>query len=391
MKKYARLTCSECKRTLDQLVNMSHYVPNRCNITLGCEGSLKIEGYTNNGDTIRNTPDIGVSNWLPRGYSFTNNASSLKDDVLVNLSTGSYQQVILAIKDPGISIDSQSTVILQFTVENSSPKDFRKYTFRKNVAIKILNGIEDSPEKKALRYNITGENPDIVEVYVNGIKKNLGTGSGEFQLYDESITSAVPPNSIVFNENITGGSQIDVVVSKSQPTSNINLTFRRMVYDNSRVSSGTWEGVDYVTKIDSVTSKWFLFYCDISEQEILPLNSKLRITDTQLPVFTDGITKLLQLKDCAFLLSNDGLYTYLDQIKSKYIPLSGLNDVTKYLTIKLDDNIKNVYCTEDSVEDVFPLLIVKNYFAKKPISTNMLFGNSESTKVDSQIILGPDA
>lgn len=391
MKKYAKLKCSECARTIDQIVNLSHFVPNRCNITLGCEGLLSIEGYTNNGNTIRGTPsDNDVSNWAPRGSRIISAIESTESP-LINLSTGTLQQIILAVKNQDTIIDDISSVNLTFVVEDDTPKDYRKYTFRKSVPTKIINGVEDGVEKKTLRYSLVGSDPDVISVFVNGIQVDEGTGAGQYQLYSGDSSSQVPPNAILFNNTIAGTSiQVDVVISKSRPTSTLQLPFSRMISDNSRVGTGSWEGVNYVTIIDSSAQKWYLFYCDLSEQALLPLNSKLRISTDFPPMLSDGSSKDLNLEECAFLLSVDGVFTYLDQIKSKYIPLSGLNSDTKYLTIKLVDGVKHLYATEISVKDIFPVMVTTNYYARTALMSN-LTGNSEAVKLDNQIILGPDS
>lgn len=384
MKKYAKLKCSVCKRTLDQLVNLTHFVPNRCNITLGCDGLLKIEGYTNNGNTIRSTPEIGVTNWLPRGSTLSSAVVETQNQ-LVKLSTGTLQQVILAVKNVDAIADVQSTVNLLLIVEDATPKEYRKYTFRKTVSTKIINGIEDGPEKKTLRYDST----DLVEVFVNGVKIDNGTNSGQYQLYSNT-TSIVPPNSIYFNDTLPGSNaQIDVIVSKASVVTSITLPFRRMISDNSRVNLGAWEGTDYVTVINGSVQKWYLYYCDISEQANLPLNSELRISSDLLPVLQDGTSKILQLSECAFLLSVDGVFTHLDQIKSKWIPLNELNSVTKYLTIALEDSVKHLFATELSTKNIFPILVASNFYSKSAITTN-LAGNSEASTLDNSIIIGPD-
>ena len=387
MKNYAKLKCTNCSRSIDQLVDTSHYVPNKCIITLGCEGRLEIQGYTDNGRTIIGVPESGVTNWVQRGSSISDlTAANVQE--FVSLSNGIKQQLVVAIKRDGTTIEQNASLVVNLVSENASPKDYRKYTFRKFTPISILNGFEDSVEKKILRYNITGLTPDAIDVYVDGVKRVRGSGALEYMLSDG--VNSVPPNSISFNTPISGNPvQIDVVVTQPTVKTQVVLPFLKMRNDDSRSGFGTWEGVSFVKTFPEAI--WDLFYCDLDEVVNLPLNVKLRINGNAPAVLSNGSIKTISSSNAAFLMSTSSLFTKVDRVKSVWIPFFTLVASNNYFTINVTDtNVKELTATKESVRDIFPLLEVSPFVAE-PILTSNLSGNSSSIKPTSSFVIGPNA
>lgn len=389
MKKYVSLKCSTCTRQKDELVDLTHFVPDRCTITLGCEGRLSPVGYTSDGSTVLSVPPTGLSNWYPRGSTITS-TKALESDLLYDTSTGSKQQVIIAVPVNNLGFVPASTAKLTLTLdaEQQTAKDFRQYTFRRSSPFTIINGVEDAQAKKVLRYNLGGANPDQVDVYVNGVKRNLNV---DYFLNDGTIGSAVPPNSVMFAETITGTSQVDVIVTKASQSSATTITFSRVIDDEDRVGSGAWEGVDYVT--NPVVGDWVLFYCDFQELSSRfvagsGLDVKLKYSSATVKDFEGGPEYTVTF--AALLLARTKVYTELDRQRAKCIPINNLTTNTDYLMVKLVDGVRSMLVTENSAVDLFPVLDVVRFKAPKLVKAN-LTGNESSAELDNVIINGPDA
>lgn len=387
MKNYAKLKCTKCTRIIDQLVDTTHYVPNKCIITLGCEGRLEIQGYTDNGRTILGVPDAGVTNWVQRGSTISASADPDAQE-FVGLSNGSKQQLVVAVKRDSTLVANTATLAVNLISESTTTKNYRKYTFRRYSPISILNGFEDSNEKKILRYTISGNLPDIVEVYVDGVKRTRGTGQLEYMLSDG--INYVPPNSIAFNTPVSGDpAQVDVVITQPTVETHVVLPFLKMRNDDSRVGLGTWEGVSYVKTFPEAL--WDLFYCDLDEVVNLPLNVKLRINGNTPAVLSNGSIKTISSSNAAFLMSTSTLFTKVDRVKGRWIPFFTLITSSNYFTINVTDtNVKELTVTKESLRDIFPLLEVSPFVAE-PILTSNLSGNSSAIKPTSSFVIGPNA
>jgi hypothetical protein len=317
--------------------------------------------------------------------------STLQSDVLYDTSTGSKKQVYVAVSNTmlGFVPSSAAVLTLNLLAEQQTPKDYRQYTYRKSGSITVVNGLEDGVGKKVLRYTVTGLNPDQVEVYVDGVKRDLGTGPTQFQLYDGTVSSPVPPNSVLFNTAVTGTApQIDVIVTKASTLSTVQLVFNRAIDDEARLSLGAWEGIDKVST--PLLGDWSLFYLDFTEVSgALAIDVKLRLNPAVPSTVVDGPTTVVQPSQAAILLSRSKLHTQLDRQRSKFVRLDALS--TEYLMIKLVDGVRVLYVTEDAAMNVFPVLTVTRFDPPTLITaTANLVGNTDAAELDNTIIVGPD-
>jgi hypothetical protein len=393
MKKYSTLQCSTCKRTRDQLINLTHYAPDKCTITLNCEGRLYIIGNTDAARAVLSIPPTGLSNWHPRGATITTNFT-LAEDLLYDTSTGNKKQVILAVSNTalGFTPGSQAVLTLNLIAEQQTAKDFRQYTYRRSTPFTTINGVEDAQGKKVLRYNIVGLTPDVVEVYVNGVKRDLGIGIDDYQLNDGTINSPVPPNSVLFNTLITGSStQIDIIVTKAASISSASLVFNRVIDDESRIGIGAWEDINFVSS-PALNSEYSLFYCDFSEiGTSLGVDVKLRISPS-MPSYIVNVPlgPSFIVTDASILLSRTKLYTQIDRQRALWVPISLLNTNTEYLIVKLIDEARTLLVTESAKKNIFPVLEVHRFNTRK-LQTDSFTGDSDAAELDNDIIIGPDA
>lgn len=391
MKKYVTLRCSVCTRERDSLIDLKYYGTDKCTITLGCEGRLSPVGYTSDGRTIIGVPPTGLTNWYPRSSTVTG-TSELKGDVLYDTSTGANRQLIIAVSDADVGFvpSSAATLTLNLVAEQQVAKDYRQYVYRKTGSFTIVNGVEDGLTKKVLRYTITGATPDLVEVYVDGVRRNRGSGLEDYQLYDGAVGSPVPPNSVLFNTAITGvAPQVDVIVTKAATLSTLTLPFTRMSDDDSRVNTGAWEGVDAVLNPAS-SRRYSLFYCDFAEIVGAPVDIKLRVSPTLPSTLVDGTTVVLDPSWAFVMLSRTKVYTELDRQRAMWVPLADLSSDGNYMVIKLLDGQRELLITEATAVDVFPALEVLRFNNISLLRTG-LRGNSDSAQLDNSIIVGPDA
>ncbi len=405
MKRYVQLKCSTCARTRESLIDLKYYTTDKCTITLGCEGRLSPVGYTSDGTTLLGVPPTGLTNWYPRATETVDGVvrpaqyvngtvTSLSTPELYDTGTGTKRQFVLAVSDTslGYTPNSTATVTLNFVAEQQVAKDYRQYTYRKTGSITTVNGVEDGTAKKVLRYDITGTNPDLVDVYVDGVKRSRGTGANQYQLYDGTVSSPVPPNTVLFNTAITGTlSQIDVVVTKAPTLTTLALTFNRAIDDEARVGTGAWEGVDAVRNQVN-HQRWSLFYCDVTELGTLPMDLKLRLDPNTPSTIHNTTTSTLNPAWAVILLSNTKLYTELDRLRAKHVPLSALSSssATNYLVVKYLDGERQVLLTETMAVDVFPPYEVLRWQAATRRTTG-LTGNTEAAVLDNILIVGPDA
>jgi hypothetical protein len=378
VKKYQRLKCTVCKRDIDKLVNYTHYTPDQCTITFGCQGRLQPVEYISNAQ-IAVAPEVGVTDWVPRGSTSTSTSgeTTITTPDLINLQTGSLKQLVLAVES-ATEPAAGSTYILNLDVQAATPKTYRQYVYRKDGDFNTVNGVESGLEKKTLRFTAYGTNPDVVEVYVNGVKRESGTGVDDYQIYDGSGTSAVPPNTILFNTIIQSASstQVDVIVSKAAATTTVSLTFRRNQDDESRVGKGAYENVSYVEQVPSGT-RFYLYTLDLDDATSLPLNSLL-------------VPSADAAASTAFFMLAREPYTQLDRYALITLKLAGMSIERDYIKFYAEAGETTARVTETALANVFPPLRFGKFEVEKTIKT-ATSGVEEQIVVDGNVITGPDA
>ncbi|WP_407303477.1 hypothetical protein [Acinetobacter sp.] len=313
-----------------------------------------------------------MTDWQPRGT-----VKSLGTDIntapdLINLQTGSLKQLVIA------STLDQAQLSLTFIGKADAPKAYRAYVFRKEEPFTTISGIESGLEKKALRFAAHGENPDLVQVFVNGVQREQGTGPTDYQVANGTLSS-VAPNTIVFNTLIdqSGTTQVDVIISKKQPANAYQLTFTRNRRDESRIGTGAYENVNYVEGMvnSDVWQRYYLYTLDldlIAPQ--IPLNSIL------IPP---------QDKNVMFLLARRP-YTQLDRYADVVMRLDGLSEERDFVKYYAADGVTTARATASSLVTLFPPLRFTKFTMERPLST-ITPGDEEQIVIDGKVITGPDA
>jgi hypothetical protein len=380
MKKYLRLYCTTCNRTIDKLVDQTRFTPDKCTITLKCTGRLIPFEYRSDRQIIP-TPVSGVVDWRSR-FDSTISSQNTSAVTLINSACGTKGQLVVAIRltaDPG----SSAKAYITFSQRADAPSDYKQYIYRFDSSFSSISGVESGLDKKTLKYSTT----DTVKVLLNGVELSEGTGSADYQLYDGSSTSSVPPNTISFNTAITssGINQVDVIVSQASQTTDTVLTFNRMIDDESRLSTGAYENISSAASFNGITwDTYYLFYYDLLNSADLTLNTILDISKVTLNSSQADLTA-----ETALLLSA-APYSKLDRYTSIWAPLSNFDFDQKFFKYHVQNNVKVLELAEAAVESVYPPLRFQKFNVEKTIQT-ALSGVTDQVTVDDSLIVGPDA
>jgi hypothetical protein len=395
MKKYLRLSCSVCKRYADRLVDLTRVVPDRCTITLDCQGRLYPIEYRSDGQ-ITAAPATGVTDWYQRTVSSAASPTlpsiALADQASVATSTGSLGQLVLALATPTMP-PFGATAVINFAARNDTPKAFKQFSYVEQIAFTLISGIEDAAAKKNLKFNTyTGSDPDIVEVYVNGAKRTQGLLPENYQVFDGTATSAITPNTISFNEavNIPGDVQVDVIVSKLQTSANQQLTFTRNF--DSNIPSGAWGNVSYVERwVGGTWKKFYLFTCNILDNANLILNTIIYPVGTVTargPAPSTPLIGSFNLSEASFLLARRP-FTQVDRYANILIPLTNLDVDRDFLKYHNVSSIGTLEVTDTSIETIFPPVRLVRFNIETTIKVASV-GEDEQIVIDGSLITGPD-
>lgn len=386
MKKYLRLTCNVCKRTTDRLVDNTRFAPDRCTITLRCQGRLLPVEYRSDGQ-ITTAPQIGVTDWVPRG-STQQVATVVAEPRLLDTSTGVRQQLVLAVALPS-EPPPGSTATLSLQVRAETSKDFKSYVYRRDTEFSTISGVEDGLSQKTLKFRVWGPDPDEVQVYLNGVKLIEGPGAGQYQLDDGSPTPPAPSNTIKFNEPILpdGTYQVEVIVSKAQPAVVQQLVFLRNTDNDARLDLGAWENVSYIERFDGSLRRFYLFTFDVLQNGVLTRDTILFPVGT---VFVDTGAGSFPIapSDCFIALSRKP-HTKVDRYPDISVYLDALNANTSYLKYHTVNGVLSLEVAETALSQFFPPSVVGKFNPESTIKVQVE-GEEEQLVVDGKLIVGPD-
>ncbi len=391
MKKYLRLSCTVCNRTIDKLVDNTRATPDRCTITLGCQGRLLPVEYRSDGQ-ITPAPQAGVVDWSPRQTSVNTPVPTAQEAApkLIDTGTGSLQQLVLGVR-LNFNPPAGSTASLSLQERVEVPKSFKSFVFRRENEFSTISGVEDGISQKTLKFRVWGPEPDEVEVYLNGVKLQQGTGPNDYQVDDGSPTPPAPSNTIKFNTPIlpVGTFQVEVIVSKATPVTLRTLTFNRNSDNDSRLSLGAWENVSHVERYDDIhgVHNFYLFTFDVKDNAVLARDTILFTFDT---VFVNAPPVSLPVapSDCIFMLSREP-HTKVDRYPDISVYLSELDATRDYLKYSVVDGVLSLSVTDTSIHTNFPPSVLHK-FNPEPTVKVAVAGETEQIVVDGKLIVGPD-
>lgn len=316
-------------------------------------------------------PEIGTIDWRARGTKTFSN-ETLKESNLINLQTGHLKQLTIGVASED-NPDIDSTYSLEMILKSDAPKTYRQYVFRREGTFSNISGIENGLDKKALRFTAYGTSPDMVEVFINGVKRERGIDAEDYQIRD-SAESQITPNMIIFNNAVGGAgiSQIDIIISKPEPTTKMSISFKRNKPDESRLALGAFENISHVDRfINGDWKRYYLFTVDI-DNIVMPLNSILVPSSES---------------DVIFLLAKKP-YTRYDRYSDVVLPMQDMSIERDYIKFYVEDKNTTVRATDTSLLNIFPPLRFGKFNMEKTIkSANK--GVDEQFLVSSNMIVGP--
>ena len=385
MKKYISFVCNKCNKISSQENNPNHFTPDVCTTTVGCDGRLTpLNTHSERVTTIHNgASQVKLSNIGVINPDLVNRVHTVHHyDDGVSLITGVKGQIVLGVQViDGVTPPDEIEIL--FHAVDDEPTTFSSYLYRFSTSFSVIVGKESGMAGKNLRYNNTVYPTDKVEVRLNGVVIQQGTGPGEYQIYNG--TNDVIPNGIKFNDVITpsGITQVDVIVSKQTERRQIPINFRlQKDFIDSRSGTGAYENVEKIIRHTDVGDVEYILYCADLESTGIPLNTVFVPAEKQSEMRVDFTNSL-------FLLANKP-YSHLEReltlvVDWDNLKLNGGNTIKYTQERHLKRN--SLSTSIESITPVYPPLSVKTFAFDKPL--NRSIGDDEQTILDNELIIGP--
>lgn len=360
MKKFTEYKCDTCRRTTVIENDTKRFFVPKCNITYKCEGRLYPIGEKNTKEIITTKPVAGLEDWRQRGSKISFDAE-IQDEIFLSLASGPSNQITLAIKNIP---DQGQNIIATFNVIRDIATSFREFTYDRLSPISQVNGIDDSLDKKILRF----EGDDIIRVFINGVEIPEDGSTG--------WTRDVLSNTIVFNPTLIDNSVIVIIVSSPQIPTIKSLNFNRNVGGGNQTSA--WGNVNTI----SYKNDEYNLYTLTSTNLDIDVNTSLSL------ISLNGITNI-PLTDGILLLSYEP-WSMIDRIMSYYGNCSLLsNNIANIKMTKIDNNLQ-IQISDYGITDAFPLLKISSLFdITETYSNKQIAGVNFLASHNKKYILGP--
>lgn len=355
MKNFIEYKCDTCKRTTILENDTKRFFIPKCTITLGCRGTLQKISEQNTKKIISSSSSVvGLDDWRPRGTN-TIITPEIQSEKFISVSSGSSNQITLASKDDITSID------LIFNVVKSKATSFKEYTFNRLAPITQINGLDDTPEKKLLRFIST----DNLKLFLNGIEIIEGT----------DWIRDVPTQTILFSTTILNDASIVITVAPQQVITQKTLTFYRNTIGGNTTS--VWGNVN---KIMFKAQTYYLYTCNSVELDI-DVNTSLSLSS----VVNSTIANILILLGNKPWNITDRIFTYYgdcDKIT---------NNVADIRMIKKDNKL-SIEISEFGLTDAFPVIqipITDGLFTQEEYDIKNIDGVQFLDTFTNKKIIGP--
>jgi hypothetical protein len=126
MSKYRRYKCDTCLKEIDVVNDLTHAFIDRCNLTTGCNGTLRFVVDKNTKDSILNFDKIIQTDEIG------NVAVDTSIGVYIDAASSPKNNLVLAVK--GTAVDS-SVVALTLNEVFSKERAFKEFVFNLNVPV----------------------------------------------------------------------------------------------------------------------------------------------------------------------------------------------------------------------------------------------------------------
>lgn len=247
----------------------------------------------------------GLVDWYARGQNLANRQVSAADQY-VKLSTSPIGGLVLALKiDEDIA---PATVTLRMLQRLTADVPFTEYIFNTPSENSVISGRDVSG--KNLRFDQRAIDEDRVQVQVNGIVRNVGSGPTDYQL---------SPNIVTFNTPLVIGDRVSVLLFGTAPTSTSTVLFARNALGSS--PSNAWGNIRWVEIFNSQNGeydKWLLYVADSTGA--ISTEAQFRVERLE---DTTSQTKIVELTDVVFLMAYPP-YSNVDRDRNTYVKCATL-------------------------------------------------------------------
>lgn len=365
MKKFVHLQCNTCLRQKTDSVDLTHFGPNNCTITLHCNGRLFPVDYSNSAAPVKNEPSK-LTGWYSKNTALS--AQGSKND-LYPLASGTKGQFVIAVK----TTSSVNSITLPLRSNQQTPINFRRYIYYKSSGVTVLSGKEDGFEKKVLNFSATEQ----LIVLVNGVQTTQ---------YDTVFSNpSVPKNVIILKTPLQNASnQIEITVTSQSVSNIIPIQFTKIQYDENRQGSGAWENVNSVSIFNNGYSTYKLFSVDYSVYNaVFSLNIGYRLDDS--PIMLADNSSISPADVYTMLAIKP--YTHIDRELSMAINMADLDGTEKFIMMVQNGTNRELQFSQLSLRSLFPG-VKTNTFTVESLITDVTA--SQNATLDNTFIKGPD-
>ena len=333
MNKFSRYKCDTCNKETDVENDIKRVFIDKCNLTVGCKGRLRLVGGKNVKENILNVS-------LP-SQSEEINTGEEADAVIgeyVSLTSASENTVYLAVKKGSEVYPQNSPLILTMREIVKTDQAFKEFQFNVPVPASAISGKDSSADKKVLTFSQT----DVIEVFVNGevISPSMNKKKNNIIKFNETVVYTTFNSSSLF---------VRVLVYAKEPEATKEVSFARLFQN---LGTGAWANAN---EVSFGGDTYEVYVCaDLSG---ISLNSRLTAssaTRNGAVVANDRIVFLLA--QAPFGVS--------ERVISKCVGYTDLTDALNHIHYSVESGKNIILVTSQSVKSVFPVIHVTSYFDK---------------------------
>lgn len=364
MNKFKRYKCDTCNKETDVENDIKRVFIDKCNLTIGCKGRLRLVAEKNTKENILNYRQAAQSEEINTG-----DFNEITIGEYVSLTSAAENVVFLAVKKGAESYPQNSPVLLNLHEIVNTEQAFKEFQFNVSVPASAISGKDSSIDKKVLTFSPT----DTVEVFVNGevISPSLYTAENNIIKFNETVVYTTFNSSSLF---------VRVLVFAKEPETTKTLSFSRN-YQN--LSQGSWANANEITVAGET---YEVYVC--SDLSGISLNSRL----TAASLTRNGAT--LSSDRAVFLLAQAPFGVH-ERIITKCVSFSDLVDALNHIRYSVESGKNQIKVTSQTMKSVFPVIRVSSYFDKATefsfdytsASTDVELNNNINKK--DSFILGP--
>ncbi len=333
MNKFRRYKCDTCNKETDVENDIKRVFIDKCTLTPGCKGRLRLVSEKNTKENILNFKLPAQSDEI--------NANAFDEITIgkyISLACDTGNALYVAVKKDFDVYPQNADLLLNLHELVNKDQEFKEYQFNVSVPASAISGKDNSIEKKVLTFSPT----DTVEVFVNGevISPSLYSAANNIIQFNEAITYSTFNASSLF---------VRVLVYAKVPETTKSLVFKRN-YQN--LSAGSWSNAN---EVEIAGESYEVYVCkDLSS---ITLNSRLTCADAE----RNGST--VDLPRIVFLLAL-APFGVSERVLSKIVRFGDLVDVSNHIRYSVEDGKNKVLVTSQSLNGIFPVILVSSYFDK---------------------------